>query len=194
VARPLSRLAAKGLGHHQASESFTLGSRQPTPQAIGRWRQLRRRRLTIMSASRGPRSQASPSPAAIETIAASYVRNHVLFADCSPDSECDSMPAVPGAQAAADALIANLRVALQNPKPTAVPGSISSMTRHLAAAAAPSLIVGISESGAQSRRPLAAHQGQRHRCGFLRVPRCSRGAWRSCRPPDCHRDDQPSVR
>jgi hypothetical protein len=61
-----------------------------------------------MSASPGPRSQASPSPAEIETIAASYVRNHVLFADCSPDSEYDSMPAVPGAQAAADALIANL--------------------------------------------------------------------------------------
>jgi hypothetical protein len=105
---------------------------------------------TMESAPPGPfenevsitgRSQALPSQGAVDTLAASYVKHHVFFADSSP--EYASMPAVHGAQAAADALIANLRVALQNPQPT--PGTIAWITRHLAAAA-PSLIVGISGS------------------------------------------------
>ena len=85
------------------------------------------------------RSQALPSPEELQLLTASYVRNHVKFAEISP--EYDAMPAVPGAQAAAAALIANLRVAVQNPRPA--PSTIAWIIRHLAAAA-PSLIVGIS--------------------------------------------------
>jgi len=85
------------------------------------------------------RSQTLPSPAELQLLTASYVRNHVKFAEISP--EYDAMPAVPGAQAAAAALIANLRVAVQNPRPA--PSTIAWIIRHLAAAA-PSLIVGIS--------------------------------------------------
>ena len=87
------------------------------------------------------RSQALPSPAELQSLAASYVQSHVSFAEISP--EYDAMPAVPGAQAAASALIQNLRVALQNPRPA--PSTIAWIIRHLAAAA-PSLIVGISGS------------------------------------------------
>jgi hypothetical protein len=87
------------------------------------------------------RSQALPSPAELQLLAASYVQSHVSFAEISP--EYDAMPAVPGAQAAANALIQNLRVALQNPRPA--PSTIAWIIRHLAAAA-PSLILGISGS------------------------------------------------
>ena len=84
------------------------------------------------------RSLALPSQQAIADAAARYVKDHVTFADISPEYE--SMQAVPGGQTAAAALIANLRLALQNNRPTAA--SIAWMLRHLAAAA-PSLIVGI---------------------------------------------------
>ena len=87
------------------------------------------------------RSQPVPLPAEVLSLAEAYVMSHVRFADISP--EYDAMPAVPGAQAAASALIANLRVALQNPRPA--PSTVAWIIRHLAAAA-PSLIVGISGS------------------------------------------------
>ena len=85
------------------------------------------------------RSQALPSPPEVLSLATEYVRSHVKFAEIRP--EYDAMPAVPGAQAAANALIANLRVALQNHRPA--PSTIAWMIRHLAAAA-PSLILGVS--------------------------------------------------
>jgi hypothetical protein len=84
------------------------------------------------------RSLALPSPAAIENIAATYVSERLTFADTRP--EYDSPRCVPGSEAAAHALVSNLRVALLNPHPT--PGSISWILRHLAAAA-PSQIPGI---------------------------------------------------
>lgn len=87
------------------------------------------------------RSLAIPSQHTVAELAATYVKDHVSFAESRP--EYDSMQAVPGAHAVAGALIANLRVALQNHHPTAA--SISWMIRHLAAAA-PSLIVGITGS------------------------------------------------
>ena len=61
------------------------------------------------------RSQALPSPAEVQFLTATYVRSHVGFAETSP--EYDAMPVVPGGQAAANALIANLRLALQNHRP-----------------------------------------------------------------------------
>ena len=71
------------------------------------------------------RSHALPSPPKVQSLATAYV---------SP--EYDAMPAVPGAQAAANALIANLRVALQNHRPA--PSTVAWIILQLAAAA-PSL-------------------------------------------------------
>jgi hypothetical protein len=129
--------------------------RSRTPQVVHPWEtptnpashwsvmsaELARRSPVVNDVEFTGRSQALPSSAEVQLLTASYVKSHVTFAEISP--EYDAMPAVPGAQAAANALIANLRVALQNPRPA--PSTIAWIIRHLAAAA-PSLIVGISGS------------------------------------------------
>ena len=87
------------------------------------------------------RSMGLPTPAVIEDTAASYLSKYLSFADSRPEYEY--VPCAPGSEPSANALVANLRVALQSSHPT--PATIAWILRHCAAAA-PSLVPGINGS------------------------------------------------
>ena len=86
-------------------------------------------------------SMGLPTQAVTEELAATYLSKYLSFADSRPEYEY--VPCAPGSEASANALVTNLRVALQSTHPT--PGTIAWILRHCAAAA-PSLIPGINGS------------------------------------------------
>ena len=124
-------------------------------------------------------SMGLPTQAVTEELAATYLSKYLSFADSRPEYEY--VPCAPGSEASANALVANLRVALQSTHPT--PGTIAWILRHCAAAA-PSLIPGINGSYVGH---LLHSWAMAADVAFY--PHCS--AWRSRGSPPPQRDAEP---